>query len=304
MKRINGEKKFSWKRVLSLAAAVVAIISIMAGTALVSGAAGGAEISLQKAKEIALKHAGVAAADAFWDSAELDYDDGVAVYELDFCCRGYEYEFKIDACSGKILCYEQDRCESRRHSHSSNRNENHHHNNNHRHNGNNQSAGAASGINCIGLEKAKELALKKAGCKAANVTFTKAKLECDNSRACYNIEFYCNGFEYEVELDAQTGKIRGFDKDKDERYFYSRNAASQPTEPAAEPKAADEPVSGAQSQIEATEPAAKTDGAEIKTLAVETPQEEIQETETAEQEMQAMSFWAKIAAFFKSLFFR
>lgn len=39
---------------------------------------------------------------------ELDYDDGRAVYEIEFCANGLEYELKIDASSGSVLEMEID----------------------------------------------------------------------------------------------------------------------------------------------------------------------------------------------------
>lgn len=39
---------------------------------------------------------------------ELDYEHGRKVYEVSFYKDGYEYEFDIDAESGKVLKYEKD----------------------------------------------------------------------------------------------------------------------------------------------------------------------------------------------------
>lgn len=60
-------------------------------------------ITLDKAKEIALKDANVKAEDAKFDDKELDLDDGTPYYELEFSAFGYEYEYEIHAVSGKIL---------------------------------------------------------------------------------------------------------------------------------------------------------------------------------------------------------
>jgi uncharacterized membrane protein YkoI len=66
-------------------------------------------ISLTKAKEIALGLAGIDLSKAKFDDREFDFDDGVAIYELEFKADGFEYEFKIDAKTGEILKYEIDR---------------------------------------------------------------------------------------------------------------------------------------------------------------------------------------------------
>ena len=65
-------------------------------------------ITLEKAKEIALAHAGVNAADAVFDDREFDHDDGTAVFELEFTAGGVEYEYNVDAVHGTILQAEHD----------------------------------------------------------------------------------------------------------------------------------------------------------------------------------------------------
>ena len=67
-----------------------------------------AEISADKAKEIALSHAAVAAADAAYIKAELDYDDGRLIYDIEFVAKNIEYEYEIDAGSGKIIDFDKE----------------------------------------------------------------------------------------------------------------------------------------------------------------------------------------------------
>ena len=58
-------------------------------------------ISAERAKQIALSHAGVGS--AHFTKAELDTDDGVAVYEIEFKVGNVEYEYDINAISGEII---------------------------------------------------------------------------------------------------------------------------------------------------------------------------------------------------------
>ncbi len=58
-------------------------------------------ISAEKAKQIALSHAGVGGASFI--KVELDTDDGVAVYEIEFKVGNVEYEYDINAISGEII---------------------------------------------------------------------------------------------------------------------------------------------------------------------------------------------------------
>ena len=72
-------------------------------------------------------------------------------------------------------------------------------------------------------EEAKQIALDKAGVTAAEATFTKAKLDYDDGREEYEFEFYANGKEYDVDVNARTGKVVKFEvercyRDFDDRY--------------------------------------------------------------------------------------
>ena len=60
-------------------------------------------ITLEKAKEIALAQADVNAADAVFDDKDFDHDDGTAIFELEFTAGGVEYEYDVDAVTGKVL---------------------------------------------------------------------------------------------------------------------------------------------------------------------------------------------------------
>ena len=60
------------------------------------------------------------------------------------------------------------------------------------------------------LEEAKQAALEYAGVKASEATFTKAHRDFDDGHEVYEIEFYANGTEYEMDVDANTGRILEF----------------------------------------------------------------------------------------------
>lgn len=62
-----------------------------------------AYIGKEKALEAALKDAGVSKADAKIIKIELDFDDGYMIYEVDFNAGNTEYEYEIDATTGKVL---------------------------------------------------------------------------------------------------------------------------------------------------------------------------------------------------------
>ena len=58
-------------------------------------------ISADRAKQIALSHAGVGSAN--FTKVELDTDDGVRVYEIEFKVGNVEYDYDINASSGAII---------------------------------------------------------------------------------------------------------------------------------------------------------------------------------------------------------
>ena len=65
-------------------------------------------ISLDKAKEIALSHAGLSADQVTFVKVNMDFDDGIQKYEIEFYYNYREYSYEIDANTGNILSYEQD----------------------------------------------------------------------------------------------------------------------------------------------------------------------------------------------------
>lgn len=65
--------------------------------------------TLEEAKNIAFKHAGIDGANAVFDDQEFDIDDGVPHFELEFKLDGVEYEYSIHALTGEVLKFEQDK---------------------------------------------------------------------------------------------------------------------------------------------------------------------------------------------------
>ncbi|WHE87603.1 PepSY domain-containing protein [Lachnoanaerobaculum gingivalis] len=60
-----------------------------------------AEISVERAKQIALSHAGVGS--ARFKKAKLDYENGIKVYEIEFKVGNLEYEYDINVSNGAII---------------------------------------------------------------------------------------------------------------------------------------------------------------------------------------------------------
>lgn len=82
---------------------------------------------------------------------------------------------------------------------------------------------AAPSGNYIGSEKAQQIALENAGLSAGDVTFIRTKLDYDDGRAEYEVEFYQGSMEYDYEIDAVSGAILSYDHDAE---YYEPSAGS------------------------------------------------------------------------------
>jgi len=60
-----------------------------------------------KALELAYAHAAVVVENVVDAEVDMDYEDGIMVYEIEFYADGYEYEYKLNAITGEILVSEK-----------------------------------------------------------------------------------------------------------------------------------------------------------------------------------------------------
>ena len=148
------------------------------------------DIGSEKAKSIALNHAGVTSSTAKFVKVERDRDDGRLLYEVEFYAGNKEYDYEILASDGTILSYDAD-IEGYRIPSSTSR--------------------SSSGY--ISVERAKEIALQHAGLSSSGVNFVKAEFDHDDGRAEYEIEFHHNFREYEYTIDAASGTILEAERD-------------------------------------------------------------------------------------------
>ncbi len=68
-------------------------------------------ISKAKAEEVALGHAGLQKSQVKFFECKLDRENGIKVYEVEFDYNGYEYEYEVNAVSGKIISVEKNRAD-------------------------------------------------------------------------------------------------------------------------------------------------------------------------------------------------
>ena len=143
------------------------------------------DIGVEKAKEIAMSHAGVSAGSLSFVKAKLDYEDGVKVYDIEFYSGNVEYDYEINAATGAIVSFDQDIENYAIPTQPAA-----------------PTQAAASGISA---DRAKQIALSHAGVSGAS--FTKVELDTDDGVRVYEIEFKVGNVEYDYDIDATSGAI-------------------------------------------------------------------------------------------------
>ena len=160
------------------------------------------KITSDKAKEIALNHANLSENQVTFIKSNIDYDDGMQAYDVEFYHNNQEYDYKIDANSGAIVEYDFD--VENYVIPQTNTNSNTNIPNNNLNNSNTQ---------IISDAKAKEIALNHANLSQNQVSYINAYLDYDDGIQVYDVSFYVNDVEYSYEINAQNGNIVSYERD-------------------------------------------------------------------------------------------
>lgn len=154
-----------------------------AGQTTTTPAANG-QITLEQAKETALKHAGLKADAVTFVKAEQDYENGKLVYEVEFVTNDggkvVEYDYEIDAATGSVVSYDYDA----------------------------ENYVSAKGATTVSVDEAtaKQTVLNKVpGATAANIY--EWKLDFDDGRWEYDGKIVYNQMEYDFTVDASSGAV-------------------------------------------------------------------------------------------------
>ncbi len=185
-----GNKEYDYE-ILASDGTILSYDADIEGYRIPSSTSTGTDIGAEKAKEIALQHAGVSASNAVFVKAEREYDDGRLTYDVDFYAGNKEYDYEILAADGTILSYDAD-IEGYRIPSST-------------------SSSSSGYIGC--RRRAKQIALQHAGLSSSDVNFVKVEFDYDDGRAEYEIEFHHNFREYEYTIDAASGTILEAERD-------------------------------------------------------------------------------------------
>ena len=162
-------------------------------------------IPMEEAQEAALKAADIEAADADISATTLSEVAGVACYKVEFTSGEYAYAYTINAETGAVMemsSQEQNAQASGTQTEAADPE---------------ASAQAqtsapttaqtATGTGTVDEAAAQKIALEHAGVKAADATITKSKLDYEDGRQVYDIEWYAGGAKYDYEIATDTGEI-------------------------------------------------------------------------------------------------
>lgn len=188
-------------------------------------------IGLEAAKAVALEDAGLSASAVSFSTTGLDRQGDTEYYAIDFTSGDSSYEYDIDAISGRVIecrisqgtvSAAQPQASAQPQTTSAP--------------GSSQSSqtGTQSSGELIGEQAARNAALEHAGLSDSQVTFLKTKLDREDGRQVYEVEFYTEDYkEYDYEIDALTGEVYSYDYDA-ETYFQSSGNSGTGTELTAE----------------------------------------------------------------------
>lgn len=190
--------KKNLKKLSSLALAFALVFSL-------SVSAFASDVSADKAKEVALAKAGVAAEDVLNLRAKLDFDDGLKYYDVSFLVPQadgsyLEYEVEVGAANGKVYDYDVDR-EGRAKVKAESKAEA-------------KPKAKVDSSKDVGLAEAKKAALAHFGVNEAEVKFYEARKDYDDGVQVYEFGF-AKGYEvkYSCEVVAANGLVRDAERE-------------------------------------------------------------------------------------------
>lgn len=161
-------------------------------------------ITAERAVEIALAHAGVTNKKAKFTKTQLDSDDAVPNYEIEFVADGYEYDYEIAVADGKIIRAEYEKPDALPGGESKPSESEA-----------TKPKETAKSNGYISVDSAKAAALKDAGVNEADAVFEKAVFDGNDLIPHYDIEFYANGYEYDYEIHAEKATVIEKDKERE-----------------------------------------------------------------------------------------
>lgn len=160
-------------------------------------------IPMEEAQEVALKAADIEAADADISATTLSEVAGVACYKVEFTSGEYAYIYTINAETGAVMemsSQEQNAQTSGTQTEAADPEASVQAQTS-------AQAQTETGTETVDEAAAQKIALEHAGVKAADATIIRSKLDYEDGRQVYDIEWYAGGAKYDYEISADTGEI-------------------------------------------------------------------------------------------------
>lgn len=172
-------------------------------------------LTKEEAVQIIFSNANIPQADVVDLEIDLDEEDGMIFYDLEFDYQDAEYDYRVDALSGKILYNKSEPKETA-----------------------SQQVvtppaetkpaeekpaetkpaetkpKTTTAKKKIGVTAAKNAAFKHAGVKASDAWDVDVDLDTENGKLVYEVSFDAGGYEYDYDIDAYTGKVLHSEKEK------------------------------------------------------------------------------------------
>ncbi len=140
-------------------------------------------LTVEEVKGIILNKTGVSAEQATFTEVHFDYDHGTYVYEVEVRINSVKYEYEINAETGAIIL-DDDYIHTE--------------------------GGVTTGEEA---NQIKNIALAHAGLTAEEVTFIEIEVDMEWGVKVYKVEFVSGNYEYEYEINAETGKVIDAEKE-------------------------------------------------------------------------------------------
>ena len=149
------------------------------------------------------QYAGTAALDSVTAEVDPEIDESPAHYEVELHTQWGEFEYLVDAYTGKVLSGQKDlpttvsaQNEAAKPS--------------------GQKPAPSGAAQDIGYAKAKSIALNHAGVSESKAYDMDIELDEEDGKLVYEVEFKSSGMEYDYEIDAATGTILKQEAERDD----------------------------------------------------------------------------------------
>ena len=160
-------------------------------------------IGMDAACGAAEEYAGTTALDSVTAEVDSELDESPAHYEVELHTQWGEFEYLVDAYTGKVLSGQKDllatvsaQNETARPS--------------------GQKPAPSGVVQDIGYARAKSIALNHAGVSESKAYDMDIELDEEDGKLVYEVEFKSSGMEYDYEIDAATGTILKQEAERDD----------------------------------------------------------------------------------------